>query len=213
MKMKPKTTEYTHDPIPEALSEPPSDSPNSGASEDATIIELFFARSEAAISRCMEKYGRYCHTIAERILHSREDAEECVSDTWLRAWHSIPPARPTRLKGYLGTIARHLALDRLDASRAQKRGEAVEVAEEFWECLPSDEASVADEAAFRDSMDRFLSSLDSRTRVVFLRRYWYICPVREIAEGMGMSEGAVKTLLHRTRVKLKEFLDKEGISI
>ncbi len=182
---------------------------------DAEMIELFFARSESALVDCQRKYGRYCHAIAERILGSPQDAEECVNDTWMRAWCSIPPARPARLSAYLGAITRHLAIDRLEEAHAKKRGggETAEVSEEFWDCLPSAEGNIPDEVAFSDAMNRFLGALDRRTRVVFLQRYWYIVPVREIAEGQGMSEGAVKTLLHRTREKLKAFLEKEGISV
>ncbi len=181
--------------------------------QDSVIIELYHARNEAAIAACEQKYGRYCHAVAERILHDPQDAEECVNDTWLEAWHAMPPARPTRLGGFLAAITRHIALDRLDYRRARGRDGIVEVAEEFWDCLPSDEASLADEAAFRDRLDRFLGALDARTRVIFLRRYWYACPIRDIAEAAGISEGAVKSLLHRTRKRLKEFLEEEGITI
>ncbi len=185
--------------------------------KDSDIIELYHRREEAAIAASARKYGAYCHAVADRILHCREDAEECVNDTWVRAWSAMPPARPTHLKGFLGAITRHLALDRLSHDRAARRGGRdggiAEVAEEFWECVPDNEASIPDEAAFRDRLDRFLGSLDARDRVVFLQRYFYACPVREIARRAGMSEGAVKTLLHRTRAKLKEFLDKEGISV
>ncbi len=184
---------------------------------DSAIVDLYHQRDEGAILASQHKYGRYCHAVAERILQNREDAEECVNDTWLRAWSAMPPARPTRLQGFLGAITRHLALDRLNYARAQKRGGPssclAEVTDEFWACLPSNEASIADEAAFRDLLNRFLGALDARTRVVFLQRYFYACSVRDIAERAGMSEGAVKLLLYRTRTKLKKFLEKEGISV
>ncbi len=180
---------------------------------DSAIIDLYHNRSETAIAATERKYGRYCYTVAVRILHNEQDAEECVNDTWLRAWGAMPPAKPTRLGAFLAAITRHLALDRLDHRHAKGRDSLVEVSEEFWLCVPSNEGDIPDEAAFYDRLNRFLGSLDCRTRVIFLRRYWYAIPIREIAEAADMSEGAVKTLLHRTRKKLKDFFDKEGVSI
>ncbi len=180
---------------------------------DTAIIELYHQRDEAAIAACEQKYGRYCHIVAERILHNPQDAEECVNDTWIEAWSVMPPKRPTRLGGFLAAITRHLALDRMDHMHAKKRNGIAEVADEFWDCVPDREESVTDEIIFRERLNAFLSSLDRRTRVVFMQRYWYLCPVREIATRMDMSESAVKTLLHRTRAKFKVFLEKEGISV
>ncbi len=180
---------------------------------DTDIVELYHNRSETAIAESQKKYGRYCHAVAERILRSPQDAEECVSDTWMAAWSAMPPERPTRLGGYLAAITRHIALDRMDRMHAQKRCGVVEVSEEFWECVPDSAESIADAVIFRERINAFLHSLDRRTRIIFMQRYWYICSIREIAERMGMTENNVKVILHRTREKFKQFLEKEGITV
>ncbi len=187
--------------------------PNPTLLPDEAIVELYHKRDEAAIAESQRKYGAYCHRVADRILCNLQDAEECVNDTWVEAWGAMPPKRPACLGGFLAAITRHISLDRLDYNRARKRSGLVEVSEEFWECVPADEASIEDEAAAADRLGRFLGSLDARTRVIFLQRYFYLCPVKDIASRAGMSESAVKTLLFRTRGKLREFLEKEGISV
>ena len=182
--------------------------------EDRQIVNLYWERSETAIAETEKKYGRYCHAIAYNILESFEDSEECVNDTYLRAWNAIPPARPQRLSTYLGKITRHLALDCFDRMRAQKRQKNTALAlDELAECIPDPATSghMADEIALRDSINRFLASLPRKPRILFMRRYWYLYSVRQIAEGMRMSEGTVKVLLMRTRIKLKEHLEREEI--
>ena len=183
--------------------------------EDKRIIELFFERSEKAIEECGKKYGRYCHSVAYSVLASNEDAEEIVNDTYLRAWNSIPPQKPSKLGAFLARIARNLALDRYDARRKDRENMALEtVLDELADCLPdTDGLSVTDEIVLRDAVDSFLSSLESQTRIVFMQRYWYMMPIAKIARGCGMSEANVKTTLHRTRKRFKEHLEKEGIII
>lgn len=184
--------------------------------EDNKIIELYWERSETAITETQNKYGRYCHYIAYNILYSNEDSEECVNDTYLRAWDSMPPHRPERLSAFLGKITRNLALDRYDRSRAQKRSSNVEVAlSELEECIPDVRGglSVADEIVLRDAINGFLASLPVRTRKVFVRRYWYLSTVKDIACDLDMSESNVKVLLLRTRQRFKSYLEKEGIVI
>ena len=184
--------------------------------EDNKIIELYWERSETAITETQNKYGRYCHYIAYNILYSNEDSEECVNDTYLRAWDSMPPHRPERLSAFLGKITRNLALDRYDRSRAQKRSSNVEVAlSELEECIPDVRGglSVADEIVLRDATNGFLASLPVRTRKVFVRRYWYLSTVKDIACDLDMSESNVKVLLLRTRQRFKSYLEKEGIVI
>lgn len=185
--------------------------------DDHQIIDLYWNRSQEALTATAEKYGRYCQAIACRILGSREDGEECVNDAYLRAWNAIPPQRPDSLQAYLGAITRNLSLDRYRSAGAEKRGagQAALVLEELRDCVPAPGASgQLDEAlALRDALNRFLEALAPQTRIVFLRRYWYFLPIREIAASCGMSEGKAKMVLLRTRRKLKAYLEKEGISL
>ena len=182
--------------------------------EDERIISLYWERDESAIQRTEEKYGRYCYAIAYNILHSREDADECVNDTWNGAWNAIPPQRPIRLSGFLARIARNIAIDRYRYDSAQKRGAEVECAiDEYWECIPNADAPIDDEYVLRQAINGFLASLDTRTRVIFMRRYWYSMSVSDIAEGMRLSESHVSVILHRTRLKFKAYLTKEGIFV
>ena len=183
--------------------------------EDKRIIELFFERSEKAIEETEKKYGRYCHSVAFSILGSKEDTEEVVNDTFLRAWNVIPPQRPTRLGAFLATIARNLALDRYAARRRERENIAAEaVLEELADCLPDTEGlSVTDEVVLRGAVNSFLSSLDEQTRIVFMRRYWYMMPIKRIAYMSGMTESNVKTTLFRTRKAFRLHLEKKGIVI
>ena len=183
--------------------------------EDNRIVELYFERSEAAISETQKKYGKYCNYIAYNILNSQLDAEECVNDTYLRAWESIPPERPSVLKSFLGKITRNLALDRYDKAHALKRGGNAELAlDEIGECIPSEDGrEMSDEIALRDAINGFLATLPKQTRIIFMRRYWYLSPVKHIAGDLGLSMSSVKVTLMRTRKKFKEYLEKEGISI
>lgn len=183
--------------------------------EDRKIIELFFERSEKALDETEKKYGRYCHTVAYSVLGSKEDSEEVVNDTYLRAWNAIPPARPLRLGAFLAKIARNLALDRYAAKRKERENLATEaVLDELADCLPDTEGlSVTDELVLRGAIDSFLESLPEQTRTVFMRRYWYMMPIARVAYESGMTESNVKTTLHRTRLQFKEHLEKEGIVI
>ena len=184
--------------------------------EDSRIVELFFERSENAITESAKKYGKYCHYIAYSILYSNEDAEECVNDTYMKAWCSIPPHRPTRLSTYLGKITRNLAIDKYSRFRALKRSPKNEVVldevEEFLTESSSD-YSLSDEIALKKAINDFVGSLPWQTRVIFVRRYWYMSDIAEIANDCRLSESNVKVILHRTRKKFKDHLLKEGISI
>ncbi len=182
--------------------------------EDSKILELFFSRSEQAIGELEKKYGKYCYAISHRILENNEDSEECVNDTWLSAWNSIPPARPSCLKGFLGKICRNISLDRLDFVKAEKRNRNVTDAfEELEIFLSAGEENIPEEMFLREAVNRFLEQLDRKTRMIFMRRYWYFCSNAEIAESMGMSENNVRVILHRTKQKMKSFFEKEGIFI
>ena len=184
--------------------------------EDEKIVELYWERSEAAITETQTKYGKYCFTVANNILYSKEDAEECVNDTYVRAWESIPPQKPSRLSAFLAKITRNLALDRYDKMRAHKRSDCAETAlEELGECLPysGNGMEAADELALKEAINGFLASLKEQTRVIFMRRYWYLCTVGEIAKSLGLSESKVKVTLMRTRLKFKMYLEEQGIII
>ena len=180
--------------------------------DDVQIIELYWERSEDAIKETDKKYGKYCYYIANRILEDGEDAKEIQNDTYLRVWNTIPPKRPSFFKSYIGTIARNLSLNRYEQIHSQKRGGRLAlVLDELSECV-ADSASEDGSANARltEALNRFLESLPSKTRAIFMRRYFYASDVCEIANEYAMSENGVSVLLFRTRKKLKDFLEKEG---
>ena len=192
----------------------PSPTPPRGHLPDEDIVNLYFNRSEEAIAACQVKYGKSCHTVAYNILHSDEDAEECVNDTWLRAWNSIPPERPTRLGAWLSTVTRRLALTRYEKKTAAKRYGGMETSlEELSECVTAGSLTIADEVALSEAINGFLASLPTRTRMIFMRKYWYMDSIADIAKALGMGESAVKVTLHRTREKFRKHLAKEGITV
>lgn len=183
--------------------------------KDNEIIDLYWSRDENAITATVDTYRKYCYSIAYNILCNKEDAEECVNDTWLNAWKSIPPQRPSRLSTYLGKITRNLALDRHKLLTARKRGMGqVELAlSELEGCIPSqtDMAQVADEMALVNAIESFLRNQPLIARNIFIGRYWYLYPIRDIAGAYHMRESKVASLLHRMRKKLKQHLEKEDI--
>ena len=183
--------------------------------EDTAIIDLYWLRSEDAIRETAAKYGAYCRSIARGLLANAQDEEECVSDTWIRAWNAMPDERPNRLKLFLGKITRRLACDVLRAKNAQKRGggEYPAALEELGECVPPApgvEAAV-EARELEELVDRFLHTLPERDCSVFLRRYWYAEPLEAVAERYGLKLNTVKTSLFRTRKKLRTYLEKEGV--
>lgn len=183
---------------------------------DTEIIDLYFRRSEQAISETDEKYGPYCRTIALRILSSEPDAEECVNDTYLRAWDSMPPQRPRYLSAFLGKITRNLSLDRLRADTAQKRGGTqVELAlSELVECVGDDTVETAlDAKLLSEALADFLGKQSPRLRSLFLLRYFELRPIREIASVHHISESAAASQLHRMRQNLRQHLEKEGFEL
>ena len=179
--------------------------------EDKRIVDLYWMRSESAISETDKKYGKYCRYIAERILESDEDAREVQNDTYLQVWNTVPPERPNSLRAYLGVICRNLSLNRYEASHAQKRGGEVSLAlDELSECIADREEQNDVNERLCELLDNFLATLPKRTRRVFLRRYWYASSISEIAKDYGMSENNVTVMLHRTRKALADILQKEG---
>ena len=182
--------------------------------DDNTIINLYFQRSEIAISESDKKYGAYCNTIANNILHSAQDSEECVNDTWAKAWDTIPPQMPKRLSVFFGKITRNLAIDRYRKAKSERLGggQISLCLDELAECVGTNQ-NFGDELDLKEAIDAFLSSLKPQTRRVFMLRYWHICPISDIARLCGMSEGAVKMSLKRTINLLREHLEKEEIHI
>ena len=184
--------------------------------EDRQIIELYWERAEEAIRETSIKYGRLCQYIAQNILSSPEDSEECVNDTWLGLWNAIPPQRPSRFSAFVGRITRNLALKRFDYLNAAKRSpETVRSLEELGECV-SGRTSVEDELENRrveEAIDAFLWSLEEEKRTVFIRRYWYFDSIGVICRRTGWSQSKVKSMLYHTRQKLRDHLEREDIEL
>ena len=185
--------------------------------EDSKIIDLYWARKEQALAETDAKYGNYCRTIARNILRNFEDTEECLSDTWLHAWNSMPPQRPGILSAFLGRITRNLSFDRCKYQQAAKRGGgALPLAlDELGECIPA-ACRVEHELEQKElaaAIDRFLRTLPEKDCDLFLRRYWYVDSISVIADRYGMKENTVKSILFRTREKLRKFLGEEGIAV
>ncbi|MCD7806224.1 MAG: RNA polymerase sigma factor [Lachnospiraceae bacterium] len=185
--------------------------------EDTAIIGLYWDRDERAIHETDVKYGAYCHTIAYHILENQEDSEECVNDTWLRAWNSMPPQRPSYLRLFLGKITRNLSLDIWKNKQAGKRGggELALALDELAECV-ADTKDVEGELQAKElarTIDRFLHTLPERERTVFLQRYFYMYSTGEVAKLHQLRENHVLVILSRTRKKLAAYLRKEGWTI
>ena len=184
---------------------------------DAEIIKLYWERDQQAIQLTAEKYEPYCSRIAQNILQDPGDAEECVNDTWLGAWNSMPPQKPQVLAAFLGKLTRNLAINRYRHNTAQKRGggQAVMVLEELGD-LVSGADTVAQEIDRRElvsAINAFLSTLPAEKRSIFLRRYWYFESVADIAVKFGMNENQVSVLLYRLREKLRKHLEKGGFTL
>lgn len=179
--------------------------------EDRDIISLYFARDEKAIKESTRKYGNYVTGISMSILRNALDAEECVNDTWLKAWNSIPPQNPPSLKVYLGRLVRHLSIDRLRTITRLKRNREYEVAlDELADCaLPEEE----DVTALTAALDEFLEGLEPTDRKLFVGRYWHLYPVSKLAQAYGLSESNTSVKLHRMREKLRVYLTERGFSV
>jgi len=185
--------------------------------EDSQIVQLYWQRSEEAIAETSIKYGTYCRNISYGILRNHEDAEECVVDTYLRAWDAIPPQKPVRLAAFLGKITRNLSLDRYRRKTAQFRGFGqvpLALQELEWSVpAPENAETMAEAAELTASLERFLYGLPIEKRQVFLLRYWYFRTIQEISEQLEMSERKITSMLFRTRKELKQHLEKEGIGL
>lgn len=187
--------------------------------QDEQIIDLYFDRDERALIETSDKYGNYCRTIARNILNDEETVKECFNDTLYQSWNAIPPHRPGCLRVFVGKITRNLSLKRVRSTQTLKRGggEGVIALDELAECIPDITANHAEQMeenmVIRDILKDILTGLPAQSRRVFMRRYWYCSSIEEIAKAMALSEGNVRTILSRVRSKLKEALEKEGVTV
>ena len=183
---------------------------------DESIIDLYWAREEQAITESSDKYGAYCNTIAYNILTNHSDAEECVNDTWLGTWNAIPPSRPSPLRSFVCRIARNLATKKYHASTAEKRDSQYDVAlDDLAECIP-DRSDVEDTYGAKElaaEINSFLDTLDFLDKFVFMRRYWYSDSLTDISRMSGLSYKTVSVRLTRIKEKLKKHLMKEGLLV
>jgi len=182
--------------------------------DDRSIIELFFARDEQAITQTAEKYGKLCHGIAKGVLGNDQDAEECVSDTYVGLWNAIPPERPEHLCAYICRITRNLSLKKLTSLSRAKRDRALTVSfAELEEILPDECCEGRREGEIAEHINAFLRTQSAQVRNVFIRKYFFFDSTKEIAKRYGFSQSKVKSMLYHTRQRLKEYLKKEGIFV
>ena len=184
--------------------------------EDNEIIELFWQRSQRAIAETDQKYGGRLHTLSMNILHDRQDAEECVNDTYHATWNTLPPERPNYFFAYLAKLARNFSFGKYDYYHAQKRCvTVVELSDEIENCIPApnDLEQKLDSKEIGRIISTFLYEQSSEMRAVFVRRYWYMDPIKDIAEMFQISESKVKSILFRMRNKLREHLEEEDIHL
>ena len=183
--------------------------------EDSAIIDLYWSRDQQAITETAGKYGSFLHSLVWNILRSRGDAEECVNDTYLRAWNAIPPARPAALRAWLGRIARNLSLDRWKEGQTQKRGGGGPeiLLGELEDCIPAPHGveQHLEDQEIAALISAFLRRLPAESRVIFLRRYWYGQELADIAAERRCGVGKVKSSLFRTRKALRAYLEQEGV--
>ncbi len=184
--------------------------------EDNEIIELFWQRSQRAIAETDQKYGGRLQTLSMNILHDRQDAEECVNDTYHATWNTLPPERPNYFFAYLAKLARNFSFGKYDYYHAQKRCvTVVELSDEIENCIPApnDLEQKLDSKEIGRIISTFLYEQSSEMRAVFVRRYWYMDPIKDIAEMFQISESKVKSILFRMRTKLREHLEEEDIHL
>lgn len=184
--------------------------------EDTAIIQLFFQRAEQAIVEVQQKYGSFCRTVAMNLLQQKEDAEECVNDTWQAAWQRIPPENPRMLGAFLGRITRNLAISRFRKNTAQMRSEGLTVLlSELEHCVPSGQSTeeAVDSILLGDYISKWLETLSADDRALFLRRYWFGESLRELSREVGTGEGHLAQKLYRLRLQLKKALEKEGVVV
>ena len=178
--------------------------------QDEKIIELYFARDEEAIRATDEAYGNFCTSLAMNILHNKPDAEECVSDTYIKTWQTIPPKRPPSLKTYLARITRNLAISRYRKRHAKRRGAGLEIPlSELEECLPAVEPNTE----LKEIMNHFVASLPELERKLFVGRYWYAYDLSVLSKAYGLAPNTIAQRLYRIREKLRVILTEGGYSV
>ena len=184
---------------------------------DEQIIALYFARDEQAIVETANAHGAYCFGVAMRILNSHMDSEECVNDTWLRAWNTIPPKCPGVLRTYLAHIIRNLALSRYRRNHADKRSHGADTPlHELTECIPDpdgDPAAAVSSAELRAALNSFVASLEEQDQKLFVGRYWHGYTPHELANAYGMKENALNQRLFRIRERLRRYLTERGYRV
>ncbi len=182
--------------------------------QDDKIIDLLWDRKEDAINALADKYGNYCFSVAYNILHDKEDSKECVNDTYFSAWNSIPPHKPNCLSTYLGKITRNRAINKRKYYSAEKRGagNAEIVMSELSECIPSRDSveDIVETEELTKSINKFLTLQSTYKRNIFVKRYWYVCSIRQIADDLDVTEGKIASILFRMRNELRKHLAKEG---
>ncbi len=185
--------------------------------EDKEIIALYNARLEEAIIQTAQKYGGYCYSIAFRILENSEDSDECINDTYLRVWNSIPPQSPSCFQAFLGKIVRNLSINMYNKRNTDKHkyDTTALILDELKDCIPANERTeeVIDTLLIRETINLFLKDLSDMDKWVFIRRYWYAESIRDIAKALDFTENQTRVLLYRLRIKLKKRLAKEGVYI
>ena len=184
--------------------------------EDTNIVDMYWARNEQAITETSDKYGNYCHKIAMNILYSEEDSKESVNDTYLKAWNSMPTDRPNILSAYLAAIVRNISLDIYRKNHSLKRGagQTTEVIDELYDIAGgSTPEAELDNSLLTQAINDFLGTLKTESRMIFIRRYFYMDSIKDISANMHIGEGKIKTVLLRTRNSLKEYLCKEGFTL
>lgn len=184
--------------------------------EESQIIDLYFKRDEAAISETATKYGAYCHGIALNILSINADADECVNDTYLRAWNSIPPQKPIKLGAWLGKVVRNIAFDLWKKNHRQKRYAGMDqLLDELQDCIPSPQTvdHVIEEKELTEVINEWLLSLSQNDRALFVRRYWIGKTINELAKEYGTTPNSLAKRMYKLRQKLKLTLEQEGYSI
>ena len=181
--------------------------------DDKGIIELYFERDERAIEETRSSYGRLIYSVAYNILESAPDSEECENDTYLRTWENITPTRPSYFSAFLSKISRNLAINRLRENKRRRPIGAELIFEEMADALPDTRGDITEDIELKDAINDFLASLDKTKRQIFMKRYFFMRDIKEIAREMNITAGSVKITLYRVRNELRDFLERRGIVI
>ena len=181
---------------------------------DSQIVNMYWERNEKAVEETQKKYGSFCYSVAYSILCNEEDAKESVNDTYLDAWNSIPPHKPSVLSAFLGKITRRISIDKWRNKNAARRGggQITDTLDELAECIPDSNGieKQLEEKALNETINSFIKSLPEEEQKIFICRYWYLDSIKSISEQFGFSQSKVTSMLFRTREKLRKILMEEG---